>query len=566
MHIFTELSLIVVITTVVAIIMRLFRQPLVVGYIFSGIILGPYVMNILQDAEFIELFAKIGISILLFIVGLHLSPTVIKETGKTSLIIGLGQAVLTYFFGFYIMKGLGFETLPSAYGALALTFSSTIIVLKILSDKGDLNRLYAKMAISLLIIEDLIATFALLIISAIGANSEAISSSLWTVVGLLTLKGAAAAILLFFISKYILPRLSSHLASSQELLFLFSLSWGLGMAAMFYYLGFSIEIGALIAGMTLSVSSYAHEIGSRLRPMRDFFVVMFFVLLGSHMVVPDIPKIIVPALVISLFVLLIKPLNIILFMNSLGYRARTSFMTGLSLSQISEFSLILITLGVSVGHISPQVSSLFTVIGILTIGVSAYASRYSRQLYSRLQKPLKIFSWRKHLRREPKEGLGEAEMLIFGYDRVGYDFVNAAQKLGAQYAVVDFNPVSIKKMQMADIPFRFGDAEDIEFLQEIGVPQARIIVSTIPDFKVNKMLVSYYRRFNPQGIILVISHDIKEAKELYLQGATYVIMPHYLGAHHAANMISEYAFDMERFDKERNKHLHNIAKREQVTL
>lgn len=564
MNIFTELSLIIVITTVVAIIIRLFRQPLVVGYIVSGIILGPYVMNVLQDTEFIELFAKIGISILLFIVGLHLSPVVIKETGRTSLIIGIGQAVLTYVLGFYIMRGLGFETTPSIYGAIALTFSSTIIVLKILSDKGDLNKLYSKMAISLLIIEDLIATMALLIISAIGANGDAASNGLIGVVGLLIVKGLAAGMVLYVISKYILPRISSYLASSQELLFLFSLAWGLGMAAMFYFLGFSIEIGALVAGVTLSVSSYAYEIGSRMRPLRDFFVVMFFVLLGSQMIVSDIPMIIVPALVISLFVLLIKPLNIIVLMNSMGYRGQTSFMTGISLSQISEFSLILISLGVSLGHVSPQISSLFTLIGILTIAVSAYASRYSRFLYARLRKPLKFLSWRKHLRRESKEGLGESEMLIFGYDRVGYDFVHAAQKLGTQYAVVDFNPVSIKKMQAADIPFRFGDAEDVEFLQEIGLPQARIVVSTIPDFKVNKMLVSYYRRFNSEGIILVISHDIKEAKELYLQGATYVVMPHYLGAHHASNMIADFAFDMEKFDKERNKHLHSIAKREQV--
>lgn len=566
MHIFTELSLIVVITTVVTIIMRLFRQPLVVGYIVSGIILGPYLMNILENAEFIELFAKIGISILLFIVGLHLSPAVIKETGKTALVIGLGQAVLTFILGFLIIQGLGFETVPAVYGGIALSFSSTIIVLKVLSDKGDLNKLYAKMAISLLIIEDLIATVALLVISAIGSNGEAMSNGLLGVVGILIVKGAAAAILLYFISKYVLPRLSSHLASSQELLFLFSLSWGLGMAAMFYYLGFSIEIGALIAGVTLSVSSYAYEIGSRMRPLRDFFVVMFFVLLGSQMIISDIPVIIVPALVISLFVLLIKPLNIIILMNALGYRPRTSFMSGLSLSQISEFSLILVALGVTLGHLTPEFSSLFTLIGILTIAVSAYASRYSRQLYTHLQKPLKLFAWRKHIRREPKEGIGESEMLIFGYDRVGYDFVHSAQKLGTQYAVVDFNPVSIKKLQAAEIPFRFGDAEDVEFLQEIGVPQARIIVSTIPDFKTNKMLVSYYRRFNTEGIILVICHDIQQAKELYLQGATYVIMPHYLGAHHAANMISEYAFDMERFDKERNKHLHSIAKREQVTL
>lgn len=561
MHIFTELSLIVVITTGVAIIMQVLRQPLVVGYILSGIALGPYVLNILHSTEFVELFAKIGISILLFIVGLSLSPTVIKETGKISLIIGAGQAIFTYTLGFFVMKALGFATLVSAYGAVALTFSSTIIVLKLLSDKGDLNKLYSKITIGLLIVQDLIATLALLVISAIG-SSEVVGGDMWSTVTALVLKGAGAAVVLYVVSKYILPKLSAYMANSQELLFLFSIAWGLGMAAFFYFLGFSIEIGALIAGVTLSVSSYAYEIGSRMRPLRDFFVVMFFVLLGSQMILSDIPSIIIPALVLTAFVLLVKPLIVLIIMNLLGYRTRTSFMTGIAISQISEFSLILMTLGLSVGHVNQQTSSLITLVAIISIAASTYMSWYSRDMYNGLKHILKFFEWRKHTKREPKEGVTGPEMLIFGYDRVGYDFVHVAQKLGSEYAVVDFNPTSIRKLQTADIPFRFGDAEDVEFLQEIGVPEAKIIVSTIPDFRVNKLLVSYYRKFNPEGIIMVISHDIKQAKELYLQGATYVIMPHYLGAHHAAHMISEYAYDIEKFDKERNRHLARLSKRE----
>ncbi len=561
MHIFIELSLIVVITTGIAIIMRIFRQPLVVGYIISGIALGPYVLGVLQATEFIELFAKIGISILLFIVGLSLSPTVIKETGKVSLIIGIGQVMLTAVLGFFLMRGLGFENAHALYGAMAVTFSSTIIVLKLLSDKGDLNKLYSKIAIGLLIVQDLLATVALLAISAIGSGVLE-GGNLFGTVTLLLGKGLVAGVILYLISKYVLPKLSAYLATSQELLFLFSIAWGLGMASLFYFIGFSIEIGALIAGVTLSVSSYAYEIGSRMRPLRDFFIVMFFVLLGSQMVLADIPTIIVPAIVLTAFVLIGKPLIVVLVMNLLGYRTRTGFMTGAAVSQISEFSLILMTLGLSLYHIDQRLASLITLVAILTIAGSTYTSLYSRSIYAKLKGSLRFFEWRRHSKRESRDGGIGPEMIIFGYDRVGYDFVHVAQKLGTQYTVVDFNPVSIKKLQTSEIPFRFGDAEDVEFLQEIGVPGARIIVSTIPDYKVNKMLVAYYRRFNPEGIIMVISHDIKQAKELYLQGATYVIMPHYLGAHHASNMIAEFAFDIERFDKERNKHLSHIAKRE----
>lgn len=563
MHIFTELSLIVVVTTCVTVIIHALRQPLVAGYILSGIVLGPYVLNTLHSTEFVELFAKIGISILLFIVGLSLSPAVIKETGKASLIIGLAQVVITFILGFLIMKGLRFDPIPSLYGAIALTFSSTIIVLKLLSDKGDLNKLYSKVAIGLLIVQDLVATFVLLFVSAFSSNTETVSLS--TSLGFLALKGVGVFFALYLVSKFILPKLSAFLAGSQELLFLFSVAWGLGMAALFHAIGFSIEIGALIAGVVLSISSYAYEIGSRMRPLRDFFVVLFFVLLGSQMILSDIPSLIIPAAVLSVFVVFIKPAIVAWVMNVLGYRTRTGFFTGLSISQISEFSLIVMTLGFSLGHIDQRLTSLITLVAVITIATSTYASKYAREIYSFSKKPLRILEWRKHFKREPSSHGHTPEMFIFGYDRVGYDFVKVAEKIETSFVVVDFNPNAVKKMQKAEIPFRFGDAEDVEFLQEIGVHEGKIIVSTIPDYKVNKLLVTYYRRFNPEGIIMVISHDIHQAKELYLAGATYVIMPHYLGAHHASNMIAEYAFDVEKFDKERNKHLARIAKRETVT-
>ncbi len=564
MHIFTELSLIVVITTCVAVITHAFRQPLVAGYILSGIILGPYVLNTLHSTEFVELFAKIGISILLFIVGLSLSPTVIKETGKASLIIGLCQVAVTFGLGFLIMHVLGFNPVHSMYGGVALTFSSTIIVLKLLGDKGNLNKLYSKITIGLLIVQDLVATLILLFVSAFGSNTGN-TTSLSESMTVLGAKGLGIGLILYLVSKFILPRLSGFLAGSQELLFLFSVAWGLGMAALFYVIGFSIEIGALIAGVTLSVSSYAYEIGSRMRPLRDFFIILFFVLLGSQMVLTDIPTLILPAIVLSIFVVFAKPAIVVWIMNMLGYRTRTGFFAGLSISQISEFSLILMTLGLSLGQVDQKLASLVTLVAVITIATSTYASLYGREIYNFSKKPLRMFEWRRHSRREPSAHDHHPEMFIFGYDRVGYDFVKVAEKLGSSFVVVDFNPTAVKKMQKAEIPFRFGDAEDVEFLQEIGIPEAKIIVSTIPDYKVNKLLVTYYRRFNPEGIIMVISHDIHQAKELYLAGATYVIMPHYLGAHHASNMIAEYAFDVEKFDKERNKHLARLAKRESVT-
>ena len=302
MDIFIEISLILIITTLIATVFRLLKQPLVVGYLVSGIIVGPYMLNILKSGEQVELFSKLGIAVLLFIVGLSLNPDTIKETGKPALVTGIGQILFTSVIGFGLIRMLGYSNIVALYGSIALTFSSTIIILKLLSDRGDLGSLYGKVSIGFLLVQDIVATLLLIIVPLVG--SAAASGGTGTVATFLKLAGfgVIASIVLYGIAKYILPKFSDYLAKSSELLFIFAISWGLVLATIFYKIGFSIEIGALIAGVTLSASKYAYEISSRMRPLRDFFIVMFFVLLGSHLVLGNIGSIIVPAVILSLFV------------------------------------------------------------------------------------------------------------------------------------------------------------------------------------------------------------------------------------------------------------------------
>lgn len=561
MSIFIELSIILCATTVIAYIARIFKQPLVVGYILSGILVGPYALNVFHATEEVELFSKIGIAILLFIVGMSLSPATVKETGKASVIVGTAQVTLTALAAYFVMQMLGYEMRESIIAAIALTFSSTIIILKLLSDTGDLHKLCGKMSIGILLVQDLAATFVLIVVAALGASAA--TDSLGMMFVMLFIKGIVAALALFYIAKYVLPKILSRIASSQELLFLFAISWGLGMASLFESIGFSIEIGALVAGITLSVSSFAYEISSRLRPLRDFFVVLFFILLGAQMQLDNFGSLIVPAIILSAFVFIIKPLIVLMCMNTLGYRTRTSFMTGVSMAQISEFSLIVMTLCLSLGYVSNSLTSLITLVGIVTIAGSTYLIAFSDALYTQFKKPLRIFEWRSKVKTECDTG-NTTEMMIFGYDRVGYDFVQVARKIHTEFLVVDFNPASIKLLQKHNIPSRFGDAEDVEFLEEIGLTNARIVVSTIPDLKANKLLVTQYRKHNKDGIILLISHDMKQAKELYALGATYVIVPHFIGANHAAKMISKYAADVEYFNNERSRHIAHITEREKL--
>ncbi len=557
MNVFTEISIILIITTVISLIMHFLRQPLVIGYILSGIVIGPYVLNILSSTEQVELFSKIGIAILLFIVGIGLNPMIIRDFGKVSFFAGFGQIIFTALISFFSVRLLGFDYITSLFIATTLTFSSTIIVLKLLTDKGDINNFYGKISIGILLIQDLVATFILLFLSTL-ANSNGLSLT-EIVIGLI-IKSFIIGVILFIFAKFILPRIGNWFASSQELLFISSLSWGLSISALFAVLGFSIEIGALIAGIALSMSPFSYEIMSRMKPIRDFFVTMFFILLGSHLILNDIQSLIYPAIILSVFVLITKPLIVLIVMNLLGYKKKVGFMTGTALAQISEFSLILATLALSYGYINQETVTLITLVGIITIAGSSYMILYSDKLYEKLKVFLKIFDVVRFNKKNVKHNNdGEYECVLFGYDRVGSYFTHAMDSLKAKYVVVDFNPKSIQRLKEKNIEHRYGDAEDIEFLDELNLSKTKLIVSTIPEHEANMIILKHYRKINSEGIIILISHDLNEAKQLYLSGASYVMVPHNLGAHHAAHMIEEYGFDISKFDKERNQHLSKMT-------
>jgi len=567
MEIFIEIGVILFITTIVSMVMKLLKQPLVVGYILSGVLVGPYVFKILHSSDQIELFSKIGITILLFIVGLSLRPENIKETGKVSLVTGLGQIVFTSIIGFFLMVFLGFDKITSLYGSIALTFSSTIIILKLLSDRGDLNKLYGKISIGFLLVQDLVATLLLVVVPFVGSFSSSSGDGMGSTFLILFLRGVGASIILYFISKYILPKLFNYLAKSQELLFLFSVTWGLVLAGLFYKIGFSIEIGALIAGVTLSASNYSFEISSRMKSLRDFFIVLFFVLLGSHLVLAGIGSSIVPAIILSLFVLIGNPFIVFILMNLLGFRKRTGFMAGLTVAQISEFSLILIALGLSLGHINKEAVSLITLVGIITIAGSTYMVLYADKIYSKIKPFLSLIEIRKNNQENNKDTNNSYDIIIFGFGRVGYEFVKVAKKMNHTYLIVDHDPGVIKNIQNLGLNFKFGDAEDVDFLDEINMTDAKKIISTVPDFNTNMLLTEHYREKNKDGVIITTSHFINRAKALYSKGSTYVIMSHYLGAYHASEMILKHETEKDVFEKAKEiqiSQIENQQKEERV--
>lgn len=558
MHtIFLELSAILLIATAVAGIMQLIRQPMIIGHIITGLLVGPYVFNLIHTNETIETFSQLGIVLLIFIIGLSLNPRIIKEVGKTAVVTGIGQVIVTSLLGYSVSRLLSFAHIPSIYIGIAISFSSTIIILKLLSDKKELGRLYGRVAIGFLLVQDIIAMTIL-----IGTTSLSQGSDLSALAVASLLKGSLLLLALYLVSAFILPRLVHFFAHSQEFLFIFSLSWGLGVAALFQLAGFSIEIGALFAGVALANSPFAYEISSRMRPLRDFFIVLFFILLGADMKLDNLIHLVGPAIALSAIILIGNPLVAMTLMGLLGYNKKTSFKAAMTVTQVSEFSLILVVLGSRVGHLSEEMVSLVTSVALITIAASTYYILYTDKLYSFFAPVLSIFEAKKT--KKDQATADKYDIILFGYDKVGHEFINSFKKLGTSFLVVDYNPEIIAALTADGVNCRYGDADDNELLDELNLEHTKMVISTIPDYEVNALIVDHIRRHNKKAVVIAHSDNIEEAALLYNSGATYIMMPHYLNSTHTSSLIAKHGFDLSEFTKHRKKHIDYLQKRRQI--
>ncbi|MFW5846554.1 MAG: cation:proton antiporter [Nanoarchaeota archaeon] len=550
---FIQLSIILIVAIGVSAIMKAFKQPLLIGYIITGILVGPIFLNLISEGSALGTFSKIGVALLLFTVGLHLNPKVIKEVGKISLVTGVGQVLFTSIISFIISFLLGFSIIASVYIAIALTFSSTIIIMKLISDKGDMNSLYGKISVGFLIVQDLIAVFILMAVSSFSGNSDSGSITSILIYGFLSIT------ILFLLGLSVMPSLLKKIARSQEFLFLFSIGWCLALASWFDFLNFSLEIGALLAGIILSTTPYSNEISSKMKPLRDFFIVLFFIIIGSQMEMGNVIDNIFPIVMFSLFILIGNPFIVMVLMGSMGYTKRTGFLSGLTVAQISEFSIILVALGVSVGHVDSTVLSLVTVVGLITIAGSTYMITYSKQIYNRISRFLSIFE-KKNIKKS-RNTSKHYDAILFGYNRIGFSILRSLKKIKKKYLVVDFNPDVIEDLKKLRIPCLYGDSYDTDLLEELPLDKMQLAVSTIPDQETNLLLIEQIRLVNPNAIIIVTAHQIEDAMELYRKGASYVLTPHFLGGEYVAKMISQDKSNKKGYENEKKKHVKMLLER-----
>ena len=558
-----ELSVVIIVALVITAGMRLLRQPSIVGYLIAGIVAGPLILDLIGDRSGFEPFAKIGISLLLFSVGLNLNPRAVKNLGKVVIVTGIGQMVFTFVAGYFVGLLLGFSSIASVYIALALAFSSTIIIMNLLSDREETETLHGRIAIGFLIVQDvihIIVIIVLLAFSSIGSGAEigsVISGTLY--------KFIALGAVLFFVSVYVLPNIMKLIARSQEMLLFFSLGWALALSALFQHeaINFSMEVGALISGVALSISPYKFEISSKLKPLKDFFLLIFFIWLAFLMSPINLREYAWQIAVFSLLALIGTPIIVMSLMGLLGYTKRNSFLTGIYVAQISEFSFIITALGVSLGHIQSEILSVVIGVGLITMAGSSYGITHSRGLYNILADYLNIFE-RKYARKVDEGKFHvrkDYDVVLFGYNRIGFDLLRSFRSLKKRVLVVDFNPETIMRLAKKGIDARYGDANDVELLEDLDFKKSKMIVSTIPEKETNLLLIRKLKKVNEELIFVVIAHHIDDALELYNAGASYVIMPHFLGGVHTANLISKHGLKRSAFAEEKERSRKELLRR-----
>lgn len=525
--VFYEIAALLAVAALVGAIGVLLRQPLIVAFIAAGILVGPSGFEWVAASDQVDLLAKMGIALLLFVVGLKLDLQIIRSLGPVALATGLGQVLFTSIVGYFIAIALGMSPVTALYVAVALTFSSTIIIVKLLSDKKEIDALHGRIAVGFLIVQDIFVVLVMIGLTALGVGTGAAPGQFGLEMLSVLLKGVIMLVLIALLMRYVLPRLTQHLARSVELLVLFAIAWAVLLASVGDALGFSKEVGAFLAGVSLASTPYRESIGARLVGLRDFLLLFFFIDLGAGLEIATLGSQLGAALVLSLFVLLGNPLIVMIIMGAMGYRKRTGFLAGLTVAQISEFSLIMVALGLSLGHLDAETVGLVTLVGLITISGSTYMILYSHVLYERLAPWLGVFERRNPHREAAFDGApeGDEDAIVLGLGRYGHGVIQALRQRGCNALGVDFDPETVRLLQRDGHAIRYGDAEDPEFLGSLPLGRVKLVISTAHERQVNLALLQGLRHHGYRGRVAVTAHNRHDAELLRQAGADMVLQP-----------------------------------------
>ncbi len=539
--ILVSISLIVIMAALFAFFSKLLKQELILAYIVAGIVLGPLLFGLIKDQRLITGFAEIGITLLLFTAGIEISLKKLKETMNTSILVGFLQVFFVTLASFFVLIAFKFSIVEAIWLGIAISFSSTVVITKILSDKNELNTIHGRFIIGIMLAQDVLAIIALAILT---------KNLTWIFILISFLKLSAMVLLAIILSFFLKPIIKKA-SSSIELLFMISLAFLFLFVLFAYFLNLSIAIGAFIAGVALANTPYKLEISTRIKPLRDFFSVLFFVSIG--LLLTNISLDIIFPMIALLFVLIIiEPFVTALFLRIKGYETKTSLQIGFSFAQLSEFTLVLTLAALSLGIISNRAFDIIVLTAVISIAITPYTMKLAKPLNGTLGYLLSFI--KTPLKKEmPYITPGEKTILIVGSHRMGSIFLKHLEKIKDNLFVLDFNPEIIRALEKKKISCTYGDLDNLNILNRLPLKKIEIVISTVPEKDDGILLINYFRKTNPNAIIVLTAQRIDDALELYSKGADYVIMP----------LISSAEYFMEKLAKPTKEQFKKL-KKEQI--
>lgn len=532
-------------------IAKRFRLPYTLFLLMAGALLGTNGLGWWSSFGSFQLFADIGIAMLLFLVGMGMSPAFFQEVGWRPVRL-VGQSVLAI--GLAGVFWTGVFPIPVflrvVIGVL-FAFNSTMLSLKALGERHELEQTHGKLVTSILVLQDVMAGFVLLAVSLWQVSAQ---------------QGSAAGMFLFvYLIKLVLlggicwlaariwtAKIWRALAKQPDAFLLAAFAYPLFVGAMFTWGGISAELGALVAGISLASSDFRYELMGRLRPLRDIFLAPFFFLIGLQWSWIE-ARVVLPHIVLGWMIVgVFAPVFMAWRAKRAGYLQSVSMFVGGSLAHMSEFALLVMAL---LGSAVPtelrmaviSIVMISMVTGTLLVQAIPWIVRRVRRYWPE--------------KREVMELKTIPEAFLFGCHRVGSDFLSVIKKQHRPFVVVDVDPQVIEDMRQRRIQAIFGDLENRELLEQLSIEKAKLIVSTVPDLSLQIHLLRYLKRKRAKSIVILVAHEVQDALELYRMGASYVILPHFLGGNYASQLVTHHGYNADLFEVERAKHLKHLKQR-----
>lgn len=522
-ELFLQIGLLIIAASALALILNKLKIPPVISYILAGLIGGFYGLK--PQAEFVDIMIEIGIILLLFLAGLEIKLKDLAKLGFKTLVVGEGHdiimAIVGFVLAFFVLK---LNTLASFYLAIGITLSSTIVVVKALTNRKELESPHGKILVGTMILQDIVAMASLAIFSSIGTKGSLLAS-----IGNMFWRGALIFFILLTLGRFVLPKIFYYAAQSIELVFLVALGWLFSGVALSGFAQFSTSIGAFLAGLAISDLPFSFEITDKAKGLRDFGILLFFLSVGLKL---EITKAIFTNwhfYLLIAFVLLFTPFITALITGFLRFTKKEIFLMSFLPAEISEFTLILMTFGLKAGHLSLEIYSMITLIIILTIMISSALIENINKLYNRLEHKLNFLEWRHpkvpaHMKKQLKN-----HIVLFGFKRLGQFTAEFYKKQKKEVIVVDWHPEAISAARKLKCTMVYGDAGDTDVWEEISLDKADAVISTIGENpEDDAKLMRWMKQHNPKALKIVETNDPKEARQLYKLGADVVLVQDYL--------------------------------------